>query len=132
MQLAHLLDVLRYDDEASFPAVLGDPLAVFGIGVAAAAFVLVLRRHRLGPSVTVAAGAAIAVGFVLTHGIPVELGGLNNPYWTLDGNRADLPRWASVVILIALGWWTATTAWRSPAPPAVDVDRDGRSAARGD
>jgi hypothetical protein len=120
-QFAHLLDVLRYDDTASFPAVLGDPVAIFGIGIAALAFGLTASRHRLGPSVAVAAGGAIAVGFVLTHGIPFQLGGLNNPYWTFDGNRADLLRWASVVVLVVLGAWTAWTAWtvwRSSATPA--------------
>lgn len=44
VQLAHLLDVLHYDESASFPAVLGHPLAVFGIGATTVAFVLPARR----------------------------------------------------------------------------------------
>jgi hypothetical protein len=123
LQVGHLVDVLRYDDTASFPGVLGDPVAIFGIGIVTVAIVLLAIHHRLAPLVTAAAGAAIAVGFVLTHAIPVKLGGLNNPYWTLDGgNEADLIRWVSVVALVALGGWTTWAAWRSvgsASPPTI-------------
>lgn len=111
MQLVHLLDVLRYDETASFPALLGDPLAVFGIGAATVAFVWTVQRRRTARAVALATGAAIAVGFVLVHGFPVELDGFNNPYWTKEGNRADRLQWASVLVLVVLGAWTARTAW---------------------
>lgn len=113
LQLVHLLDVLRYDETASFPAVLGDPLAMFGIGGAMAGFVWTARRWRSARTVSGGVAGAIALGFLLQHGLPFDLGGVNNPYWTFDGNRADLFRWATVLVLIALGAWTARTAWRA-------------------
>ena len=113
VQLVHLLDVLRYVPEASFPGVLADPLAAVGIGAATFAFVLLAARRPSAGRATLVAALAVAAGFVLHHGIPVELG-TNNPYWTFEeGNRADFVRWATVVVLIALGAWTAATAWRA-------------------
>ena len=114
-QLVHLLDVLRYAEEASFPGVLADPLAAVGIGAVTVAFVALATRRRSARMWVIWASSAVALGFVLHHGIPVELG-TNNPYFTLeDGNRADAFRWLTVVVLIALGAWTALTAWRADA-----------------
>ena len=113
VQLVHLLDVLRYVPEASFPGVLADPLAAVGIGLATFAFVLLVARRPSARRTTIVAALAVAAGVLLHHGIPFDLG-TNNPYWTFDeGNRADVLRWATVVVLIALGAWTAATAWRS-------------------
>jgi hypothetical protein len=113
IQLVHLLDVLRYVEEASFPGVLADPLAAVGIGVAVIALATLLLRRKSARTWTIVASVSVALGFVLHHGIPVELG-TNNPYWTFDdGNRADAFRWATVIALIALGAWTAVTAWRT-------------------
>lgn len=121
MQVAHLLDVLRYDETASFPALLADPLAVFGIGAATVAFIWTVQRRRTARAVALATGAAIAVGFVLVHGLPVELDGFNNPYWTKEeGNRADPVQWASVLVLVVLGAWTARTAWNAPSATGGD------------
>lgn len=113
IQLVHLLDVLRYAEDASFPGVLADPLAAIGIGLEAVAFAtLVLRRASARNWVIVASGV-VAAGFALQHGIPVELGA-NNPYFTIeDGNRADWFRWVTVIVLVVLGGWTALTAWRT-------------------
>ena len=53
---------------------------------------------------TVMASAIVAVGFVLHHGIPVQIDGVTNPYWTAaDGNRADWFRWTTVLVIIAVG-----------------------------
>ena len=113
VQLVHLLDVLRYVPEASFPGVLADPLAAVGIGLATFAFVLLVTRRPSARRTTIVAALAVAAGFMLHHGIPFDLG-TNNPYWTFEeGNRADVLRWATVVVLIALGAWTAATAWRA-------------------
>jgi len=115
VQLVHLLDVLRYDDDASFPDVLGDPQAVVGIGLAAVAMLLLALQHPAARAMTITASVVVALGFVLHHGIPFDLDGVNNPYWTFGaGNRADWFRWTTVLVLIALGAWTATTALRAP------------------
>lgn len=107
VQLFHLLDVLRYADEAEFPAVLVDPLAVTGIGAATVAAVAVARNKPTGPQLTTAAGGAVAIGFLLYHGIPVDIG-LNNPYWGPDSDGADAIRWISVLGAIGAG---AIAAW---------------------
>lgn len=113
IQLIHLIDVLRYAEDASFPGVLADPLAAIGIGLATVAFATLLLGGRSARSWVIVASGAVALGFVLHHGIPVELG-TNNPYFTLeDGNRADWFRWLTVIVLVALGSWTALTAWRT-------------------
>jgi hypothetical protein len=113
VQLVHLLDVLRYVDEATFPEVLADPLAAVGIGAATAAFVALVTGRRSARLWVVWASSAVALGFVLHHAIPVELG-TNNPYYTFaDGTRADAFRWLTVLVLVGLGAWTAVRAWRA-------------------
>jgi len=79
-----------------------------------AGFVWTARRWRSARTVSCAVAGAIALGFLLQHGLPFDLGGVNNPYWTFDGNRADLFRWATVLVLIAVGTSTARTAWSAP------------------
>lgn len=115
IQFVHLVDVLRYAEGATFPQVLFDPLAAVGIGLAAGAATMLVLRRPSARMWSIAASAAVAAGFLLHHGIPVDLG-TNNPYFTLDdGNRADAFRWLTVVALIGLGAWTARTAWRADA-----------------
>jgi hypothetical protein len=115
LQLVHLLDVLRYDDTASFPGVLADRQAVIGIGLASVAFLALWLRDAPARVLTITAGAVVATGFVLHHGIPVHFAGLTNPYWTsADGNRADWFRWTTVVVIIAVGALVAVSAWRTP------------------
>lgn len=110
VQLAHLLDVLRYGDDASFPGVLLDPLGLVGVGSAAAAFVALAAGRRYGTTLALVAGGAVAVGFTLYHGIPTDLG-VNNPYWGSSGSRADAIQWLTVIGAIAIGAWTALVAW---------------------
>ncbi len=118
LQFVHLLDVLRYDDSASFPGVLLDPLAIIGIGLASIAFVLLVVRHPAARVMTIVASAVVAVGFVLHHGVPLHVAGLTNPYWTpAEGNRADWFRWATVLVIIAVGALLGTTAWRASPDP---------------
>jgi hypothetical protein len=108
---------LRYDDTATFPGVLVDRQAVVGIGLTSVAFVLLWMRHPLARSVTIGASSVVALGFVLHHLVPVDIGDVTNPYWTAaDGNRADWFRWTTVLVLIALGASTATVAWRARRP----------------
>ena len=122
LQLFHLLDVLRYDDAASFPGVLVDRQAIIGMGLTAVAFVLLVRRHPAARLVTIMASAVVAVGFVIHHGIPAQIDGVTNPYWTAaDGNRADWIRWTTVLVIIAVGGIMGMTAWR--ASPDVFGDR---------
>jgi hypothetical protein len=115
LQLVHLLDVLRYDDTASFPGVLADRQAVVGIGLASMAFLALVLRHPPARVMTIVASAVVALGFVLHHGIPVHFAGLTNPYWTsADGNRADWFRWTTVLVIIVVGAFTGMAAWRAP------------------
>ncbi len=71
------------------------------------------------------AGLGVGVGFLLYHGIPVDLGA-NNPYWGTPDANADAIMWASVIALILIGAWTAWTAWTANRT-SVD-ERDAASA----
>lgn len=102
VQLFHLLDVLRYAEGAEFPRVLLDPLAVTGIGSATGAWVATACNARIGPKLTIAAGTAVAAGFLIYHGLPVDIG-VNNPYWGPDSHGADAVQWLSVLAVIATG-----------------------------
>jgi hypothetical protein len=108
VQLAHLLDVFRYADDAKLSSVLLDRQALFGIGAAAVAFVAVLRNERFARQLAAVAGGVVAVAFTLYHGIPFDLG-VNNPYWGPNAH-ADLIRWLTVIAAIAVGVWTAWLA----------------------
>lgn len=117
VQVGHLLDVLRYAEDVALVEVLVDPLAWVGIGIALTAFLAVAARHRAARRLAALAGAGVATGFLLYHGIPVDLGA-NNPYWGVPGADADAIMWASVLVLIAVGAWTAAIALRAPEEPA--------------
>ena len=108
VQLGHLLDVLRYDPHASFPSVLAKPRAFLGIGLAALAFIAVQMRWRVARGLALFAGGGVAIGFILYHGIPFDLGA-NNPYWGAH-SHADLIRWLTVLATIAVGFWVALLA----------------------
>lgn len=110
VQIGHMLDVLRYYEDATLAGALVNPLGWVGIGVALAAFLSVAADHSAARSMAVLAGLGVGVGFLLYHGIPVDLGA-NNPYWGTPDANADAIMWASVIALIAIGAWTARTAW---------------------
>jgi hypothetical protein len=112
VQLAHLLDVLRYSSAATFPSVLADPLAMIGIGAAAVAFAALATDRSFGTSLALYAGAGVGLGFTLYHGVPIDLG-LNNPYWGPSSSGADIIQWTTVIVAIAVGAWTAHTAWQT-------------------
>jgi hypothetical protein len=108
VQLAHLLDVFRYAENAKLSSLLLERQGQFGIVAAAVAFIAVLRREPFARHLSVAAGGIVAVGFTLYHGIPFDLG-VNNPYWGADAH-ADLIRWLTVLAAIAVGVWTVWVA----------------------
>ena len=108
VQLAHLLDVFRYSDDAKATSLLFERQGQFGLIAAVVAFIAVLRRERFARELAGAAGVIVAVGFTLYHGIPFDLG-VNNPYWGPDAD-ADLIRWLTVLAAIAVGIWTARVA----------------------
>jgi hypothetical protein len=105
---AHLLDVFRYSDDANVSSLLFERQGQFGVIAAVIAFIAVLRQERFARELAVAAGAIVAVGFTIYHGIPFDLG-INNPYWGPDGD-ADLIRWLTVLAAIAVGIWTVRVA----------------------
>ncbi len=109
VQVAHLLDVFRYSEDAKLSSVLFDRQALLGIGAAAVAFIAVLREERFGRLLAAVAGGIVAAGFTLYHGIPFDLGVNNNPYWGPHGH-ADLIRWFTVLTAIGVGVWTVWLA----------------------
>ena len=115
VQLLHLLDGLRYSSTATFPGVLNDPAAMFGVTAALVAAIAVVRDEPIARALAIATGAAIAIGFTLYHGIPVRLRH-NNPYWGRDGH-ADAIRWLTVVTAIGIAIWVIVLAWTLVSHP---------------
>jgi len=116
LQLVHLLDELRTDDDASFPGVVLTPQAVLGIGGAVVALRLVARRHRNANRIAGIVAILVAAGFALSHGLPVETA-RTEPYWG-DGS-ADLLQWAGVLAIL-----TTAAIVVSGAVQAARVGRD--------
>jgi FtsH-binding integral membrane protein len=119
VQVGHLLDVVRFYDDATIAGALANPLGWVGIGVALAAFLAVAADHSSARGMAMLAGLGVGVGFLLYHGIPVDLGA-NNPYWGTPDANADAIMWASVIALILIGVWTAWAAWAAGRTSADD------------
>jgi hypothetical protein len=62
------------------------------------------------------AAALITLGFVLSHGIPVE-SERTEPYWG-DGS-ADVVQWLGFSLILACSAITAVLAWRLPRRRAL-------------
>jgi hypothetical protein len=83
--------------------------------VATMAAILGLRRGRSwAPTLTLATGLTVAVGFVAYHATPVR-SPVTNPY---IGEPAGVAAWITVVLSVAAGLWAAYEA-RPGAVPAV-------------
>lgn len=112
---------LLHDVEVSFAGdrlkgesgAFGLLIGLVGLTATIVALVAALRRARSAPLLVGATGAAVAVGFVLYHGFPVD-SAVTNSYWQ-RGNAVD---WAVVLVCIAVGAWCALEA-RRLASPAV-------------
>ena len=115
VQLLHLLDALRYSPNATFPGVFNDPAALFGVSAAFISAIAVARHEPIARALALATGAAVAIGFTLYHGIPVQLRH-NNPYWGPDGH-ADALRWLTVLLAIGLAMWVIVLAARLVSHP---------------
>ena len=126
VQVGHLLDVVRYYEDATVIGALANPLGWVGIGVALAAFLTVAADHASARGMAMLAGLGVGVGFLLYHGIPVDLGA-NNPYWGTPDANADAIMWGSVIALILIGAWTARTAW---AASRTSQDEEEQSSVR--
>jgi hypothetical protein len=116
-QVAHLVDVLRYDDSATIRELLTDPPAALGITLAGIAFAALVMKSHHARVIAAIAGGSVGTGFILYHGIPVDLGA-NNPYW--GSGTADLIQWATVIAAITAGattlWLAASDTSTTPAP----------------
>jgi hypothetical protein len=93
LQLLHLLDELRTDEASDLAGLLLRPQPIVGIGGALVALVLVRHGSPLGRTLALWLAAAVALGFLLSHGIPVE-SARTKPYWG-DGS-ADVVQWLGV------------------------------------
>jgi hypothetical protein len=102
LQLLHLLDELRTDEAADLASLLLRPQPIVGIGGALAALLLIRRGSPLGRTLALWLSAAVALGFLLSHGIPVE-SARTKPYWG-DGS-ADAVQWLGVTLV-----WAACVA----------------------
>jgi hypothetical protein len=98
LQLLHLLDELRTDTAADFAETVLRPQPIVGIGGTLVALVAVHRGARAGRPLALAVAGLVAIGFVLSHGIPAE-GARTEPYWG-DGS-ADVLQWLGVSLILA-------------------------------
>ena len=85
LQVLHLLDELRTDEASDLAGLLLRPQPIVGIGGTVAAAVLVRRGAPLGRMLALWAAGLVALGFLLSHGIPAETA-RTKPYWG-DGTR---------------------------------------------
>ena len=111
LQLLHLLDELRTDEAADLAGLLLRPQPIVGIGGALVALVLVRRGSPLGRTLALWLSAAVALGFLLSHGIPVE-SARTKPYWG-DGS-ADVVQWLGVTLVWVACFAVFTTARALP------------------
>jgi hypothetical protein len=102
LQLLHLLDELRTDEATDLAGLLLRPQPIVGIGGAVVALVLVRRGNPLGRTLALWLASIVALGFLLSHGIPVE-SSRTKPYWG-DGS-ADVVQWLGVSLV-----WAACAA----------------------
>jgi hypothetical protein len=119
VQVAHIVDELRWSSTATFPSVLfGERNGQLGIVLALVGFLAVATRLEYAPQLAAVAGGVVAVGFVLYHGIPFDLA-VNNPYWGPSGH-ADAIRWLTVLTAIAVALmvvWLAIDLRRTAVRP---------------
>ena len=98
LQALHLLDELRTDDTADLAGVVLRPQPVIGIGTTVAALILVRRGSDIGRTLALWTAGLVALGFLLSHGIPAETA-RTKPYWG-DGS-ADALQWFGVALIWA-------------------------------
>lgn len=115
LQVLHLLDELR-----AYSADVGEtvlrPQPILGVGGTVVALVAVRRGAAIGRPLALVAAGVIALGFVLSHGIPVE-SARTKPYWG-DGS-ADVVQWLGFILILATCATTAVFARRLPRRRAV-------------
>jgi hypothetical protein len=98
LQVVHLLDELRTDEASDLAGLLLRPQPIVGIGGTVLAAVLVHRGAPLGRMLALWAAGLVALGFLLSHGIPAETA-RTKPYWG-DGS-ADVVQWLGVGLIWA-------------------------------
>ena len=125
LQLLHVLDQLRTDPDASFPALLATPQVVAGVGGALVALVLVRRGAPSGRRLAIAVGVLVATGFAIVHGIPVATARAE-PYWG-DGS-ADAVQWIGVIAIWSCCAWVIVLA-RARAMSEYGIERGERARA---
>jgi hypothetical protein len=98
LQILHLVDELRVDEYANLAEAVLRPQPILGIGGTLVALVAVRRGVRIGRPLAQTLAATVALGFVLSHGIPQE-SARTKPYWG-DGS-ADVLQWLGVSLILA-------------------------------
>jgi hypothetical protein len=110
LQLLHLLDELRTNEAEDLTELLRVQ-PIVGLGGTLAALVLVRRGAPLGRMLALWAAGLVALGFLLSHGIPAETA-RTKPYWG-DGS-ADVLQWLGVSLIWATCAAVATFARKLP------------------
>ena len=113
LQALHLLDELRTDEATDLAGVVLRPQPVIGIGTTVLALILVRRGSALGRTLALWTAGLVALGFLLSHGIPAETA-RTKPYWG-DGS-ADALQWLGVGLIWACCATVAVFARQLPKP----------------
>ena len=103
----------RLAQRATVAGVVLRPQPVIGIGTTVVALILVRRRSDLWRTLALWTAALVALGFLLSHGIPTETA-RTNPYWG-DGS-ADPLQWLGVGLIWACCATVAVFARQLPKP----------------
>ena len=111
LQVLHLLDELRAYSTDLAETVLR-PQPILGIGGTLAAAIAVRRGAAIGRPLALVAAGLITLGFVLSHGIPVE-SARTKPYW--GDASADAIQWLGLILILATCATTVVLAGASRA-----------------
>ena len=117
LQALHLLDELRTDEATDLAGVVLRPQPVIGIGTTVVALILVRRGLALGRTLALWTAGLVALGFLLSHGIPAETA-RTKPYWG-DGS-ADALQWLGVGLIWTCCATVAVFALQLSRPVSAD------------
>jgi len=110
LQVLHLLDEMRAYSTDLAETVLR-PQPILGITGTLVAAVAVRRGAAIGRPLALVAAVLITLGFVLSHGIPVE-SARTKPYW--GDASADAIQWLGLILILATCATTVVLARRLP------------------
>jgi hypothetical protein len=103
------------EEVKSNEGVVGLPLGLLAIIVNIVCIVGLRRDRDWAPNLTVLNSGAVAIGFILYHGIPFH-SFATNPYWGV----ASAIDWLAVALCVGAGFWAVAIGWPKRVAVAVE------------